>query len=266
VTAYIVTRNRINNLKKVVPTWLERDIPVVLVTEFSETRMHTDLIREMGWRGKVIQDGPPQPDRGIGWARNWVVRNAARQGLESFIMSDDDMKPAAGADMNLLLAEAAKPGVLGVGAVRPLHDWFSGGAITANSGLILCPSGWGMQLFALNTRLALTVGNFDRKLDCLGEDHELMRQGIVRGFPWAVHCDIYCDAIGARYAPGGLNAYAGSTMARKAGELRCHTLLHERWPLYVSDPARPMRVAWQKMLNDYIPGWKDRSAIHGGTW
>jgi hypothetical protein len=266
MTAYVVTRNRPNNLKKVIPFWLDQEIPVRLVVESSEYQEHRDLIRGMGWRGWVTAIRPKSRERGIGYARNFAVRDAASEGLASFIMSDDDMRPQEGSDMRLLLEEAAENNVLGIGAVRRLHDWFSGGAVSANSGVILCPSGWGMQLFALNTLKALEVGNFDKRLDCLGEDHELMRQGISRKIPWLVHCDVYCDAIGARYAPGGLNTYAGGRVARTERELACHTLVHDMWPQYVSEPGRAMRVSWQRMLNDYIPGWKARSAIHGGKW
>jgi hypothetical protein len=266
MTAYIVTRSRIPNLRKIIPFWLEQDIPVRLVVEHSEWSEHRNFVRDMGWRREVTVVSPDKVERGIGYARHWSVLDADNHGLKSFIMSDDDMRPQAGSDMRLLMKEAARPGVLGIGAVRRLHDWFSGGAVSANSGVILCPSGWGMQLFALNVRKTLAVGNFDKRLDCFGEDHELMRQGISRKIPWLVHCDVYCDAIGTRYAPGGLNAYAGSTAERKDRELACHRIVHDLWPRYVSEPGRAMRVSWKRMLDDYMPGWQARSAIHGGAW
>ena len=160
--------------------------------------------------------------------------------------------------------EAAVPGVLGVGAVRSIHDHFTAGAISRNSGVIMCPGGWGFQTFGLNTRTAHEVGNFDSLLHSYGEDGELCRQGISRGVPWMVHCDVKVAPIGARYAPGGINTRFKCLESRTRAERECLALIHMRWPKYTNEPDRPLRVAWQKMLDDFIPDWRSRSAIHGG--
>jgi hypothetical protein len=123
-----------------------------------------------------------------------------------------------------------------------------------------------MQLFALNLANTVYIGNFDSRLDCFGEDHELMRMGIaVSGFPWLVHCDVKCEAIGVRYDPGGLNSFI-SDGTRALREIECRKIIHERWPQYTSRPEARPRMLWQKMLNDYIPNWRELSAIHGGSW
>ena len=265
MSVYIITRNRPGNLKKVVPRWLEQSMHVTLVVEGSEQERHRVLVSGMGWTDKVDIISPKAVNLGVGHARRFAVANAALRRLDSIIMSDDDMRPSPGSDMGKLLREAASPKVLGIGAVRPLHDWFSGGATKDRNDVILCPGGWGMQLFALNVQNTEIMGSFDSLLDCFGEDHELMRNGIAAGIPWLVHCGVKCDAIGARYANGGINSYI-SDGDRHAREVACRRIIHGRWPRYVSKPEDSPRMAWQKMLDDYITGWRHLSAMHGGEW
>jgi hypothetical protein len=182
------------------------------------------------------------------------------------IMSDDDMRPTATSNMKWLLEEARKSNVVGIGATRSLHDRNSKGAISRNHGPILCPGGWGMQLFALNVNNTIEVGNFDSALDCFGEDAELERMGIATiGIPWLVHCDVKCEAIGVRYDPGGMNSFI-TDGTRALREIECRRIIHERWPMYTSEPERRPNMRWQKMLDDYITGWRELSAIHGGSW
>jgi hypothetical protein len=267
-TVYICTRDRLSNLSKVVPRWLEQDFRVVLVVEPEQEETHSDLADEMGWpeEGKIIVDVVPLPrsNRGIGYSRHYAVSHAQQQKLKSIIMADDDIRPSQEQTMHHLITEAKKPGILGVGAVNRYVDHMNGGALSANSGVILCPGGWGGRLYGLNVNKAVILGNYDVKLDCLGEDDELKRQGIAAGIPWAVHCDVWADSIGSRFQPGGVQAYVG--LDRTSREERNHWLIHKTWPEYVSCPPKKFRMEWQKMLTDYIPEWRERSAIHGGTW
>jgi hypothetical protein len=266
MTVYIMTRDRQDNLRKIVPRWLDQNMRVVLVTERSEQDEHVRLVRRERWGSDRVIVISPQRERGIGHKRRYAVNHAKALGLQSIIMSDDDMQPANNTDMNSILWEARNPKVLGIGATRSLHDRNSRGAVSANHGLILCPGGWGMQMFSLNIENTLAVGNFDSELDCFGEDAELERMGIATiGIPWLVHCDVRCNAIGVRYDPGGINAYI-TDGTRALREVACRRIIHERWPMYASHPERKPRMLWQKMLDDYIPNWRERSAIHGGRW
>ncbi len=265
--AYIITRNRYENLIKIIPRWLDQDFQVMLVVDPSEYQDHIDFKYEFrNWTGHVAVTAPKKADGGVGYQRKWAMIQAALRGSRSIIMSDDDMRPANGSDMALLLKEALGHRVLGVGATRSLHDRNSKGATSRNDGVILCPGGWGMQLFSLNVDRTHELGNFDPKLDCFGEDAELMRQGISERVPWLVHCGVKCEAIGARYAPGGINDLIPDPVQRGLRERYCRGLIHERWPDYTSDPDARPRMAWQRMLDDYIPGWRSMSAIHGGVW
>jgi len=160
---------------------------------------------------------------------------------------------------------AERDDVLGIGATRPIHDRFTDGAVSRNSGPILCPGGWGFVLFALNVRNAVRAGNYDAALHTIGDDAELARHGIAYlGIPWLVHCDVRWTSLGTRYAPGGINARFADRAAREAAERECLAIIHNRWPVYTNPPDKRLRVAWQKLLNDYIPDWREHSAIHGG--
>jgi hypothetical protein len=262
---YIVTRDRLDNLEKIIPRWLEQYFYVTLVIEHSEYMKHDALIRGMGVYDDIAIISPKAENKGIGHARKYAVTNACLRGLRSFIMSDDDLRPHKDSVMADLVKEAEKPNVLGIGATRPLHDRFSHNMTRDRDDVIICPGGWGMQVFALNVRNTVDVGNFNPRLDCWGEDHELMRDGIVCGFPWLVHCGVKCEPIGVRYDPGGLHSYIGKGN-RSERELECRKLIYERWGNYVSKPDKRPRTAWARMMDEYIPNWRSKSAIHGGEW
>jgi hypothetical protein len=83
--------------------------------------------------------------------------------------------------------------------------------------------------------------------------------------PWLVHCDVKVAAIGKRYAPGGFSSKWRTTEARDMAEKECMAIVHKRWPDYTNSPDKLLRVAWQRMLDDYIPEWREASAIHGGS-
>jgi hypothetical protein len=202
--------------------------------------------------------------RGIGYARNYAVKHAKATNLEAIIMSDDDVHIHPNSDAYELIDAVLHPGVLGVGATRSLHDRFTNGAISANDGVILCPGGWGFTIHGLNVKTAIECGNFNPALHSFGEDAELARQGIAKGIPWRVHCGVQFVSLNKRLDPGGFSAKYHTLEGRLAGELECRKIIHKRWPDYTSEPDKKPRVAWQRMLDDYVPGWRGASAIHGG--
>lgn len=263
---YIMTRQRLGNLPKVVPRWIEQDIPVTLVVDRKEIREHISLLYEEGWVGKVIVSYPAKSDMGFGYIQNYIVNHAYNRGFDSIIMSDDDIRPKVGYDMHPLLEEARKPNVLGIAARRSIFDRFTGGAIDRHKGVIVCPGGWGMQLYGLNIKNAINIGNYDPQLDMPGDDHEFLRDGITSGFLWLVHCDIWAESIGSRHAPGGYVSLEPDPDRRAERQERVNQIIHSRWPDYTTAPPSKMRTQWLKLLDDYCPGWRTQSAIHGGRW
>lgn len=265
MTVYIPTRSRPANVRKIVPRWLDQNQSVRLVVDPDEVNLHLALRAQEGWGSDVRVWAPPGV-RGIGAIRRKIVRQAARNGLTSIILSEDDAMPERSSDFNELLDWADRPDVLGIGATRPIHDRFTGGAISYNSGAILCPGGWGFVCFGLNVQNALAAGNYDAALHTIGDDAELARNGIAKlRIPWLAHCDVRWSSLGTRYSPGGIGARFGEDLTlRHMAERECLALIHERWPDYTNEPDKRLRVAWAKMLDHYLPGWKQRSAIHGG--
>ena len=116
---------------------------------------------------------------------------------------------------------------------------------------------------ALTLIWLLVVGNYDPFLT-VGEDAELWRNGVEAGIPWRIHRDVKVSAVGKRNSPGGMTARWATGDARARAELESRTLIYERWPDYASPPDKPFRMSWAEMLDDYIPDWRSRSALHGG--
>jgi len=265
MTVYIPTIGRPGNIRAIVPRWLEQGMPIKLIIRPEEYKLCSALRKQEGWyrRDVGIRILPKSTPIGYGATRNYIIRYAMKQEERAIIISDDDMRPAHGSDFGELIYEAARPGVLGVGAVRSIHDRFTGGAVSRLSGPILCPGGWGFQCFAINVKQAFRLGNFDPSLHAHGDDAELAREGIAHGIPWRVHTDVWVESIGKRYAAGGLSTVY-SPEERAAAERECMAIIHHRWPDYTNAPDKPVRTAWQKMLDFYIPDWREQSAIHGG--
>jgi hypothetical protein len=262
MTVYIPTLSRAGNMMKVVPAWLQHDIPVRLVVERDQYDDYARLRDEQSWdRVKILK--LPKLRQGIGNTRRLIVEHAAGQGLKSIIMSDDDMHPKPGTNMRMLLDSAQDHRVLGIGAVRGIHDRFTGGAITRNSGIIICTGGWGNQLFALNVTNVLALGNFKPCFRTFLDDNDMNMCGIAAGYPWLVHCDVWSVGFGTDKAPGGNSAV---TPDRAVSDEESRAILASFWPKYVSRFSQRHRVSWRRMLDDHIPGWRDRSALDNGRF
>jgi len=264
---YIPTLSRLEMLQKTVPRWMEQDLNIRLVVPPAQVDDHRELAADLEWtrNGVQVLKLPDNLSYGLGAARHYIVKHAARRKIKAIIISDDDHRPKRGTNMWDLIAAAMDPDALGVGASRSLTDRFNGGALTRNSGVILCPGGWGFTVFGLNVDNALWCGNFDPALHTFADDAELARNGITRGLIWRMHCDVWIEQMNNRYDPGGMNSLFGEDVEkRRESEKENLTLLYSRWPDYVAPPDRKYRMAWSKMLTDYIPDWKARSALHGG--
>ena len=263
---YVPTLSRLEMLQKSVPRWMEQGLTVRLVVPPGQWADHMALRDRMEWTDVYVLSLPERLSYGLGAARHYIVEHAYSRGLQSIIISDDDHRPKRDTNMWDLLAAAMDPEALGVGASRSLTDRFNGGALTRNSGVILCPGGWGFTVFGLNVPNALKCGNFDPELHTFADDAELARNGIVNGLPWRMHCDVWIEQLNNRYDPGGMNSLFGEDVdKRRESERENLALLYSRWPKYVAPPDKKYRMAWSRMLTDYIPDWKSRSALHGGS-
>src|SRR5215204_6078524 len=91
-----VTRDRLDTLRKILPSWLEQDLPMLLLTEPKQIAAHKKLVLELGIRKEVVVAGHNQSDMGVGYARMRAVEVADTFGIGAFVMSDDDMKITRG--------------------------------------------------------------------------------------------------------------------------------------------------------------------------
>lgn len=263
MAVYIPTLDRLPILERTVPEWIKTGMPVYLVVDPMELKRHIVFRNDHVWHGQVGIVPVPRNGKGIGFKRRFIVQHADQMGYPSFVMADDDHKPREPGMAEELLLEAARDDVLGIGATVQIYARFTAGAINRLRGPILWPGGAGFSVYGLNVRNALAVGNFDSALYAFGEDAELRRLGITHGFPWRVHADVRVDAVNQRNSPGGFMAkFNGSMADRTSAELACRAIIYERWPQYVSPPDKPPRMAWQRMLTDYIPDWRAHSALH----
>ena len=230
------------------PAASRRDGPSGSVDESSTTSTSGAMA---GGGGEFVLKVPRTLPSGIGAARRFCVQHARRLHLPSIICRRTTHNGCLGR----LSRRPSVPRSL-ERAVRSIHDHFTAGAISRNSGVIMCPGGWGFQTFGLNTRTAHEVGNFDSLLHSYGEDGELAVAGISpRAQYRTVHGDVKVAPIGARYAPGGINTRFKCLESRTRAERECLALIHMRWPKYTNEPDRPLRVA---------PG-RDDGRLHPGS-
>jgi hypothetical protein len=262
---YIPTAGREDNLVKIVPRWLGQNFTVCLVVaQEDEADMHC-LIDEQGWDPCWVPVvARPRQCCGMGAIRRYIVSRAQRAGHTAIVMSDDDCIPVTD-NFSELTNVARKGHVLGIGATQPYHDLLAGRKLSQIGGPILCPAGWGQMLFALNVSNAVMLGNYDTKLHTMGEDAEMARMGIARGIPWLVHCDVKWTGLNARFAAGGISTMYATRAERDAAEYECKKIIHSRWPRYVTNTPAKYACQWKKMLDDYIPKWRELSALHGGS-
>lgn len=263
---YIFTKDRLELLRKVVPRWLEVapfSTEIYLVADRSEAPV---LRKNFSLIGVTIL-GLPRDNAGIGYARDYALRHAQRVGYRSILMSDDDVWPRPGADIQELLRLARLKKYLGIGMTHSYHDLLSDGATKdPANGLIFCPGGWGFNMFALNVHNAIKVGGFDPRLTCFGEDAELMRNGIANGFPWLVHCGIKFSQLGKRGEPGGIASLTGGISdVRMQQEQKCQFIINDRWPDFTTRPPKQSRMSWLKFYDHYMPDWRKKSFIHLGS-
>jgi hypothetical protein len=254
---YIPTKNREAFAVKCATSLVRLDlgIPIILVTE----RQRAKALK-MSWTEEMISTCALMTmnakDKGIGYARDYILKSAYRWGLWSIAMIDDDQEMKG--DILGWLRAARRTDVVGIGAWKSYYGLLWSGTNVANNikekapaGLYGCTGAQGHQAVALNTYNAMAVGGYDPALRW-GEDGDLARKGIATGYPWWV----YTGAIAGDFATqrflrankvGGLQT-PGALDNVEANHLKCHS----RYPQYVSCPPKRYSVKWKKMWADNL--------------
>ena len=256
----IPTMHRHENLKVAIPKWLNHfdgEDTIDLYVAASEWSATDSLAAREGWPENVQVRSIHPSVQGIGAIRNYIVDEQAYYGRDVIIMSDDDIFPSPKAEFHDPFIDS-EYAMLGVGCVTSYHSLLLGDRKDMMKGtdLIFARSGYGFRMFWLNVPLVMGVGNFDKNLDVCFEDAELMRQGVSNGLTWWLDPYLKASPLGKRFAEGGLAAYTGDPETREERTQANYDHLYELWPQYIKEPPS-RRMAWQRMLNDYIAYWQE---------
>jgi len=259
---FIPTRNRGELLRKVLTKWqLQRSVTEVIAVcekwESGRTRAITNEFK----RTSVLR--LPKSNKGINYARNYIVSEADRIGLDRLIMADDDIYPNASSDVERLF-EWEGLNCLGMGIMVPFYGLqFGNKTMQSENRPLMSKGALGKRLFSLNVLKVIEAGNFDPDFASGWGDDELVRDGMYKlQATWYVHAGVKGTSIAGRYTPGGLNDFhAESYESRLWGQFNSHQLIYEKWgEKYVNVPTHGGRLVfqWKKFMNDYVPDWQDR--------
>jgi hypothetical protein len=269
---YIPTRGRWDRLNKIVDAWVFWGFSVVLWTELDQEEQALKWREEYfgGYggsesKGLVYTIFHAEEPQGIGYTRARIVGHAHSNKFDAFIMSDDDCYPDMQRVTPDALLEAVRTyPVLACAASHSQQDFMLKGVLTRRPNeVILAPHGIGYQLFAINTKRAIEIGNFPEDIKVY-EDSEFHRRGVKHGYPWAQHTGVRMKKTGRCGDPGGIQDYmALAERETYAEEIRAK--LSNRWgPDIIAPPPRKPRQNWAKLYDIYMPGWRKYSAIHNG--
>lgn len=266
---YIPTRNRLTNLVRILPAWdKQKPDNILLAVEPGEVKKHEKFLREnsiVHSLGTEINVVPVRPeDRGIGYTRNFMVKHARNMGFEAIVMADDDSMPNPDTNVWKLVKRLESTPTIGLGACFSFYGLMLGNKrIRETSRPYLVPGGMGYIMFSLNLPLLEELDiNFDKRLHTFWEDAELVRDGMeAGGLAWHVHTGVKATSIGKRYERGGLSAANNeSRKKRSRRERECRQIVYDKWgSKYISHPDKRPRCAWQKMLDDFVEGWRAKA-------
>jgi hypothetical protein len=250
-----------------VKAWDDEMFDVVFMVEPDEVDMYTSACpKEYRDNGMVSVFGLPDTNLGVGLSRAMCLEHAAMDGLESIIMSDDDVKPSSG--MDGLIDVAADPLVLGITSWYSYLDLMLGIKGKNRNDVIICPSSI-FRIFGLNVQNVIGIGNYDEELR-MTDDADLMIRGIVEGFPWMIHLGAKSASMGARWQPGGIDALEKQASSGKetANVLKVEACdyLQNKFPDWVRRPREDkISFKWRVIYDENLPEWKHWSPLHGGN-
>jgi hypothetical protein len=286
----IPSRGRAVSAREITKFWGDEGFNITWLAEPHEADRYWSQIV-----GMAPLYGPPKTDpprvivhslgmanAGIGFARNQAVHLAHRLGLESFILADDDIKPARKGGNMIGMVEAAKhPKVLGITARYSYHDLCLDLKNKENKLAAHYPAGrlahpillstGTFRMVGLNVENVLRLGNYDAKLE-YAEDCDLFLRGLQAGYPWLLHAGTWTNSIGTRYLPGGMLDFAGGKEKLEERKPDWHWDLHDKWPKFTNDHTNKckgkqncIRIQWKRAYDHFLPNWREWSDLDGGS-
>lgn len=262
VVVFIPTKARPDLLTKVLPRWaaqpnVDAIIPTVEPQDVDDYRSIAQMYK------KVHLFKLRYNDMGVNYARNRIVRAAKRQGLDSFIMADDDHQPRPDSDVSMLCRDLKDTPTMGMGIMLSFYGLSFGNDVLAKESVpLLSLNSFGKAIYALHTERVIAAGNFDVRFRSGWGDDELVREGMrTHGFGWWVHAGVKGASINTRYSKGGVNALHNERPeARQEAQEESHRIAFEKWGAkYINKPGPGKRLIckWRRMLDDFVPDWEE---------
>jgi len=257
---FIPTRARYDLVERIIPKWNEQvEKPeLYLVVERWERGRYSGIARKFD-NVEVLVLG--KSNKGINYARRWIVQEAARSNLKKIIQADDDLFPHPSTDVRKLFDFDGLP-TLGLGVMMPYYGlMFGNDTIKAADRPLMSKGALGKRLFSLNVQDVIDIGNFDARLHSGWGDDELVRDGMAqKQYTWYVQAAVKGVSIANRFTPGGINHFHQEDVtSRLAGQEVSHNIIYKKWGAeFVSTPGGAMRFQWKKFMNKFVPDWETR--------
>jgi hypothetical protein len=254
---YIPTRRRIPYLLRAVEAARkalgESETPIIIAADNQEIAGIWKALEKSNWTGEVQTLAVKPNNKGIGYARKAIMKDAENAEFETIAMIDDDQ--IVRGDLPGLLRIAARADVTGVGAYEGIHGLFSRGTEMVKNhkepGTWLHSGSLGYHTWALNVDNVQNVcGGFDPKLR-FAEDVELARESYrCRGVPWMIYTGATTSSM-LKHNPGP--EFGGvAEKDRTEGFAEMHRIVYPRWPDFVSAPPAKYRCSWKKLAETYL--------------
>jgi hypothetical protein len=256
VAIYIPSRQRAEQLQRVLPSWRDTDLPIYLTLETEDVPDYYRELGKLGYPKRLEILELPESDRGYGYACRFNIEHAVEQGEKAMVIADDDI----GLAPNLSLLETfvvEHPQVPGIGSHFNLHlrhtnRYSRTGAVMATGASI-------RQCVCIRPEDAITFDWFGPMLDML-DDTGMLVSGIQEfKHPWMLHTEVISTYEGDRWAPGGVASVPRDRqeMELQAYDLLCRLHGSEYFQLSKNTAKngnpRHVKVLWKKLFQDFVP-------------
>lgn len=219
---YIPSRQRAQLLKQSLPEIVRCGLPIYVAVEKEDVGAYSALLNELSlWSTELVI--LPESNRGVTYARQFVLEQAARRGHAYFATIDDDHSCSK---LGLLI-DALKytvPNAGGVAAYMGFYKHFL--KLDPDQGVVELTRGFGMNAYALNTEYCLKVGGYDLRLP-RRQDNDIRMQLYLAGHPWYIHTGVPLIQRGQCYTTNGGIQSLPQTMDEM--EKKAYSILAEKY-------------------------------------
>lgn len=250
----IPTKDRPENMRRVLPKWLEHGLPVHIIVEEEDAPRYQDVLIELDLLGTVGLNILKKSNMGTGYVRWAASKLAVKLRLDAFVMSDDDVHIRPQDDPRQPLRVVASQFAMAVAGWTGQYGlWVpNGNEIGRTPGRLVPLTGGPDRVYALNPYMAGLAGGHNHRL-VVFENVELNRCGVARLHKfWYASSSWHIINIGKRDDPGGIVTHAGGVGRRHELEQRDHEVMYALWPKYVTHFSKRYGCQWKKLIADHM--------------